>query len=123
MYYRRPPKKRARLCRTLIKLLNAHSANECQKLMHIFFSNEGWVRLAAIDFQSEHQYIKIYFETEDSTLIYKIADNFKGTVNYAPLCQIIEYSKLSDILFCGIAIVMDTKSENIRYNFYYRQNL
>ena len=32
--------------------------------MHLFFSNGGWVRLAAIDFQADHQYFKIYFETE-----------------------------------------------------------
>lgn len=91
--------------------------------MHLFFSNGGWVRLAAIDFQSKHQYFKIYFETEDSNLVYKILDNFKGTVNYEPLDQIIRYSELSDILFAGMAIVMDLNSENIRYNFYYRQNV
>lgn len=121
LYYRRPPRKRAKLCRTLIKLLNANSANECKKLMHLFFSNRGWVRSAAIDFQAEHQYLKIYFETEDSNLVYKIADNFKDTINYKPLCNIMEYCELSDIFFCGMAIAMDIKSENIRYNFYYRQ--
>lgn len=121
LYYRRIPRKKAKLCRTLSKLLNANSANECEKLMHLFFSNGGWVRLAAIDFQADHQYFKIYFETENSNLVYKIADGVKDTVNYKPLCNIIEYCELSDIFFCGMAIAMDIKSENIRYNLYYRQ--
>ncbi len=97
LYYRRIPRKKAKLCRTLSKLLNA------------------------IDFQADHQYFKIYFETENSNLVYKIADGVKDTVNYKPLCNIIEYCELSDIFFCGMAIAMDIKSENIRYNLYYRQ--
>lgn len=121
LYYRRRPKKRTKFNRILKKLVNENNSIECEKLMHLFFSSNGWIRLTAVDFQANHQYIKIYLETKNPDLIYQIADNFKNTLNQKIIYKLIEYTRISDISFCGLAIVMSKDNEDIRYNFYFKQ--
>ena len=123
LYYHIKPKKSPKFYKRLSRLLPTQSALECQKFMHLMFSNGAWVRLVAIDFQKDHQFVKIYFETSNPSLIDNVRDYFDGSVNFKPLCQILEYANFSNILFAGIAIVMDIKSENIRYNLYFTQNI
>lgn len=81
--------------------------------------NGAWVQLVGIDFSDEHQYIKIYFNTQDTDIYEIVKKHFETTSNFKPFCQITEQMQVSNAAFAGIAIVMDVNSNNLRYNFYF----
>ncbi len=119
LYYRRYPQKRPSICRQLRRLLPMQSATECQDLMRLMLFNGAWVQLVGIDFSDEHQYIKIYFNTQDTDIYEIVKKHFETTSNFKPFCQITEQMQVSNAAFAGIAIVMDVNSNNLRYNFYF----
>lgn len=121
IYYKRPPQKRAQVCQQLRKILPAPSCRKCAVFMRLLFSQGAWVRLVAIDFYPKGEDIKIYFETENPELVNTILMSFEMSDNYLPLAQIIDYATHSNLLFRGIAIVMNIQSDEIRYNLYFVQ--
>lgn len=121
LYYRCKQKKSPRLCKSFRKLLHPASLEEYESLMRLMFAHESWVRLVALDFQQEHCYFKVYFETAHPELGNIVQQLFRYTNNWEAVSQVLKFARSSSILFTGIAIVIDTNTGRIRYNFYFTQ--
>lgn len=123
LYYRRLPEERACVQPHLERMLPSESAHQCAAMMKLMHGNGAWVRLVALDFDSQRCRLKVYFETEDPSLINLICDKGIEPENRAPLLRVMEYASENQLRFGGIAIVMDIKSNDIRYNLYFAQEI
>ena len=118
VYYRRNPFAIPKL--EELSFLPKSSFRECLCWADFLFVESVAVRLLAIDFQKTRTLLKIYFEAGDPNIIQRIVSFQQDTINYAAVNQLYKYSSLNNLQFGAIALVMDLKTDYIRYNYYFK---
>lgn len=122
LYYRRPPEGMARVDCSVSRLVPPMAAAACQTLANYMFGLNAWVRLAAIDFMAPDSYaLKVYFETDRPALGASIRSFFSNTENEIACNRVLDYAGQTHLLFRGLAIVMPSDRNDLRFNFYFNQ--